>query len=236
MGKKRMFSKDIVRSDAFLSMPLSTQTLYFHLMMETDDDGLVGNSIAIKRMIGASDDDLKLLAARGFLIVFDSGVIAVKHFGMQNTVRKDRRVPTAYIDEFSQLALKENGSYTLRANQVATKWQPCDNHVTTNWQPTDNQMTAQYKLSKDKLSKDSCCCIDNVSSSDTDDNNNGDSSKSRLAEIRELLEAKGMPKSERQSFLDYNCAEHGDEAVLSMSDEKIAYLAGRWMACSNSRK
>lgn len=135
----------IIDSDAFLDMPLSSQALYFHLNMRADDDGFVNNPRKIQRMLGCSDDDLKLLLAKRFVIGFDSGVIVIKHWKMHNTLRKDRYNPTQYQDEYKALTIKENNSYTenLTGNQVATSWQP-----------NGNQVVPQYKLSKDKLSKD----------------------------------------------------------------------------------
>lgn len=125
MAVKRMFSMKIVDSDAFLDMPMTTQCLYFHLNMRADDDGFVGNPKRIQRLIGASDDDLKLLIAKRFVLCFDSGVIVIKHWRMHNTIRKDRYTRTVYIDELNSLVLKENNSYTdniiENGNQMATK-------------------------------------------------------------------------------------------------------------------
>lgn len=64
MAERRMFAKTIIDSDAFLDMPLSTQCLYFHLNMRADDDGFINNPKKIQRMIGASDDDLKVLMSK----------------------------------------------------------------------------------------------------------------------------------------------------------------------------
>ena len=130
MAEKRMFTKKIVDSDAFLDMPPSTQALYFHLNMRADDDGFVNNPKRIQRMTGASDDDLKLLIAKRFLICFDNGIIVIKHWRMHNALRKDRYKQTQYGQELSLLDIKENGSYTEKkhlGNQMATKWQPNDN-------------------------------------------------------------------------------------------------------------
>lgn len=103
----------IVDSDAFLDMPLSTQCLYFHLNMRADDDGFIGNPKRIMKVVGASDDDLKLLIAKRFLLTFEDGVIVIKHWRMHNTLSKNRYQQTHYLDEKSMLKLKENGSYTL---------------------------------------------------------------------------------------------------------------------------
>ena len=130
MAEKRMFTQKIIDSDAFLDMPLSSQALYFHLNMRADDDGFVNNPKRIQRTIGASEDDLKLLIVKRFVIGFESGVIVIKHWKMHNTLRKDRYNPTQYQEELSTLALKENNSYTEKAvDGLATTWQPNGNHL-----------------------------------------------------------------------------------------------------------
>ena len=113
MAERRMFSKTIVDSDAFLDMPLSTQALYFHLSMRADDDGFLNNAKKIQKIIGASDDDLKLLIIKRFVIAFDDGIIVVKHWRMNNYLRRDRYTPTVYQEEFKMLGIKDNGAYTL---------------------------------------------------------------------------------------------------------------------------
>lgn len=143
MAERRMFTTKIVDSDAFMDMPLSTQSLYFHLSMRADDDGFVNNPKKIQRMIGASEDDLKLLIAKRFILAFESGVIVIKHWRMHNLLRKDRYNPTQYQEEFKMLSLKENGAYTEHGNQL-----------TTSWQPKDNQLATQDSIGKDSIGKD----------------------------------------------------------------------------------
>lgn len=113
MANKRMFTMKIVDTDAFLDMPLSTQCLYFHLNMRADDDGFIGNPKRIEKIIGANDDDLKLLIAKRFVILFDDGVIVIKHWRMHNTLSRDRYIETSYTDKKKKLLLKDNGSYSL---------------------------------------------------------------------------------------------------------------------------
>ena len=135
VAEKRMFTKKITDSDAFLDMPMSTQCLYFHLNMNADDDGFVNNPKKIQRMIGASDDDVRILLSKSFILCFDNGVIVIKHWRMHNTLRKDRYKATTYQEEFNTLGLKENGTYT--------------------WQPNGNQVATQYRLEENSLDKDS---------------------------------------------------------------------------------
>ena len=144
MAERRMFTKKIVDSDAFLDMPLSTQSLYFHLNMRADDDGFVNNPKKIQRMIGASEDDLKLLLAKRFILGFENGIVVIKHWRMHNLLRKDRYNPTQYIEEMNTLALNDNGAYTEK---------PTDNLLTTTWQPNDNQMATQDRIGKDSIDK-----------------------------------------------------------------------------------
>jgi hypothetical protein len=121
MAQKRMFTMNIVDSDAFLDMPLSSQCLYFHLNMRADDDGFIGNPKRIQKIVGASEDDLKLLIAKRFILVFEDGVIVIKHWRMHNTIRSDRYNATQYQDELALLSIKDNKSYSLSSgNQLAT--------------------------------------------------------------------------------------------------------------------
>lgn len=133
MPEKRMFTKKITESDAFLDMPLSTQCLYFHLNMNADDDGFVNNPRRIMRTIGASEDDLKILIAKAFVLTFESGVIVIKHWRMHNTLRNDRYKPTDYREELALLDLKENKAYT--------------------WQPNGNQLEPQPNLTQPNPTK-----------------------------------------------------------------------------------
>ena len=112
MAERRMFAKTIIDSDAFLDMPLSAQALYFHLSMRADDDGFVNNPKKIQRMVGASDDDCKLLVMKRFILTFESGIIVIKHWKIHNYIQKDRYKETVYLSEKSTLSLNENNAYT----------------------------------------------------------------------------------------------------------------------------
>lgn len=146
MAERRMFTMKIVDSDAFLDMPLSAQALYFHLNMRADDDGFVNNPKKIQRMVGANDDDLKMLIAKRFILAFDSGIVVIKHWRMHNLLRKDRYHPTQYQDELKLLCLKNNLAYTEQKNSLATTWQPADNQVAT-----------ETRLGQDSIGKSNSC-------------------------------------------------------------------------------
>lgn len=150
MAERRMFTQKIIDSDAFLDMPLSTQALYFHLNMRADDDGFVNNPKRIQRTIGASEDDLKLLFAKRFVIGFESGVLVIKHWRMHNTLRKDRYNPTQYQEELALLDVKDNNAYTERLPELP---EPKNESVATTWKPPGNHPATQYSIGKDSIDK-----------------------------------------------------------------------------------
>lgn len=147
MAERRMFAKKITESDAFLDMPSSTQMLYFHLSMNADDDGFVNNPKKIQRMCGASDDDFKLLIAKSFVILFESGNIVIKHWKMHNYIQSDRYRPTDYVDEKSMLGVKKNKAYTLDESKMYTK---CIQDVSVG-----KDSIGKVRLGEDSIVKDS---------------------------------------------------------------------------------
>ena len=156
MAERRMFAKTIIDSDAFLDMPMSARLLYYDLSMRADDDGFINNPKRIQRTIGASEDDLKLLLVKRFVIGFENGVIVIKHWRMHNTLRKDRYNPTQYQDELAMLEVKDNNAYTerfLEIPDVPVLPEPKIESVATTWQPTGNQLEPQYSKDKDSIDK-----------------------------------------------------------------------------------
>jgi hypothetical protein len=99
MANRRMFSKTITNSSAFLMMPLSSQALYMHLGMNADDDGYC-EFFGIQRMCGANQDDLKLLHAKGFVQVFDEKVLIIRDWTENNYIQKDRYQKSRYLDVY----------------------------------------------------------------------------------------------------------------------------------------
>lgn len=176
LAQKRMFTMKIVDSDAFLDMPATTQCLYFHLNMRADDDGFIGNPKRIMKITGASEDDLRLLIAKRFVLTFEDGVIVIKHWRMHNTLSRDRYTETSYIDEKRMLLLKENGSYSLASGNVIddTKLIERSNRQTHNRRTIDATKTHAEKdigldkdidIDKEKdnkliVSKDTICQTD----------------------------------------------------------------------------
>ena len=146
MAERRMFHTSVVESDGFLDLPVSSQALYFHLNMRADDDGFINNPKRIQRTIGASEDDLKLLIAKRFVICFENGVIVIKHWRMHNTLRKDRYNPTHYQEQLAMLEVKGNNAYTEKE---------CGNHLVTIRQPNGNHLEPQYSIDKYSIDKNS---------------------------------------------------------------------------------
>lgn len=134
-----MFSKKITDTDLFLDMPMSAQCLYFHLNMEADDDGFLGNAKTVRRKIGASEDDFKLLMAKEFIIPFESGVVVIKDWKIHNYIQKDRYNRTMFFEEKSMLTLDENNRYRFMDTG-------CIQDVSS--------VDTQVRLGKDRLVKD----------------------------------------------------------------------------------
>ena len=110
MAQRRMFSLQVVDTDKFMDMPLSARLLYYELGMRADDDGFVASVNRIARTVGCSKEDITTLTDNGYLLTFDSGVIVIKHWKMNNYIQGDRYHRTIYTKEFNSLYC-ENGTY-----------------------------------------------------------------------------------------------------------------------------
>ena len=204
MAQRRMFSKKITETDLFLDMPMSAQCLYFHLNMSADDDGFIGNAKTIRRMIGASEDDLKLLLAKEFLIPFDNGVVVIKDWKIHNYIQKDRYNETIYKDEKASLVENENKQYQ-RLSHMDTK---CIQNVSS----TDTQV----RLGKDRLGKD----IKEI----PQPSNDGQSTSERF----EVLWKQYPKKQGKKKALDYykRALKNGatDEVIMQGIEDYKKYL------------
>ncbi len=186
MAEKRMFTKKITTSDDFIAMPHSSQNLYFHLNMEADDEGFVNGVKRIMRTINANEDDLKILITKRFVLVFESGVIVIKHWKLHNTIRSDRWKPTDYIAEKSQLLEKNNGVYTECL-------------------PNDNQMSTIGMHSIDKIRLDKYS-IDKISIEDVEQVTTPKRKSKFVKPTKEQLEnyiTEKELKVDAQMFLDH---------------------------------
>ena len=156
MAERRMFAKTIIDSDAFLDMPLTTQALYFHLSMRADDDGFVNNPKKIQRMVGASDDDAKLLIAKQFIIPFESGVVVIRHWKIHNYIKNDRYKPSVCTEEKAQLTLTSSGIYEVELGciQTGSRLEPSCIQPGSNSDTQDRLGKDRLELGKNRVGKD----------------------------------------------------------------------------------
>lgn len=146
MAQRRMLNVNLISSDDFCNLPHMAQLLYLHLNMNADDDGLVGNATRIMRSLGIQKRYLATLTDNGYLIPFESGVVAITHWHCNNHIRKDRYVKTRYINELSKLKIDNGEIYKLLDF-------PGENG--TFGQPNDNQSAPQYSIDKESIGKNS---------------------------------------------------------------------------------
>ena len=123
MASKRMFAREQVESDAFSSLGLTSQALFFHICLAADDWGAVASPNRVARGIGASAKDLKALTDGGFLIVFDSGVMVVRDWWLHNTITPARRKDSTHRAELAELDIVD-GVYVRKAGPVQVQLIP----------------------------------------------------------------------------------------------------------------
>lgn len=207
MANRRMFSLKIIDTDLFLDMSISARLLYYDLSMRADDDGFVASPKKIQRMVGASDDDLKILIAKQFIIPFDSGICVIKHWRVHNYIQKDRYNPTFYKLEMSMLQ-HNNGTYKLVDTQ-------CIQDVSKEYP----QVKLELDKSKDRLdnniSKDIC-------------------SSSKLQSIINKWNSLGISQikiiqGNRLKLLKSRMKEFGEKSILEAIDNvnKSSFLQGQ---------
>ena len=174
MAQRRMFSKKITETDKFLEMPLSSQALYFHLSMGADDEGFIDRAKTIQRTIGASDDDMKLLIAKGFLIPFESGVVVIRHWRIHNYIQADRFQKTIHEKERNQLEYDSSKTAQLK---------PLDECIRN-----VSKMDTQVRLGKDRLDKDRLDIYSRVSDETPTASESEEEQLKLSAKTKEILE------------------------------------------------
>lgn len=152
MANRRMLNKTVVESDPFFEMPADSQALYMHLVLNADDEGFVGNPETIRRMTGFSKDSLKLLIAKGFLISFQSGVVVVTHWEMQNKIQPSRKTKTIFTDEKGLLLVDEQGKYLIFNNSSEPCQQDTDK-MSEECQRVADKTSEQVSIGKDSIDK-----------------------------------------------------------------------------------
>lgn len=148
MARKRMLDLSVIDTDCFLDLPVTAQNLYFHSSMRADDDGFVANIRKIMDISKANKDDVNILVARGFFLLFDDGVIVIRHWRLNNYIRKDRYVPTIYQDKKEKLSINSSGVYNLG--------QPMVYQMATNGQPSivENSIVNSSSNNKEEINKE----------------------------------------------------------------------------------
>ena len=143
MAQRRMVSLKIVDTDKFLEMPQTAQCLYFHLLVRADDDGFIGSVRKIMRILGNTDDDLKILIAKQYVIPFQSGVCVIKDWLIHNYIRSDRYNETIYKNEKLLINKGEDASYELK-----------NKNGKPNVIPLVDKRDTQVRLGKDNIDKE----------------------------------------------------------------------------------
>lgn len=161
MAERRMMSKSIIKSDTFLDMPATTQNLYFHMLLDADDDGFINAPKSIMRMIGAKDDDMKVLAAKQFVIPFESGVVVIKDWKIHNYIQNDRYKPST-LPERDLLNIQKDKTYTLKGD-VSRMDTECIQTVSIG-----KDRLGKVRLGKDRIGKDSIDTLCHVTHDDVD--------------------------------------------------------------------
>lgn len=156
-----MMSKSIIKSDTFLDMPATTQNLYFHMLLDADDDGFINAPKSIMRMIGAKDDDMKVLAAKQFVIPFESGVVVIKDWKIHNYIQNDRYKPST-LPERDLLNIQKDKTYTLKSD-VSRMDTECIQTVSIG-----KDRLGKVRLGKDRIGKDSIDTLCHVTHDDMD--------------------------------------------------------------------
>ena len=144
MAERRMMSKAVIETDMFMDMPMSSQCLYFHLLLRADDDGFIKNPSAIRREVGCGEDDMKLLVAKQFILPFDTGVIVIRHWKIHNYIRKDMYHPTECQSEKSLLT--GGADKTAYTPSEQAQMQGCNIVVTDTLQTCNNDVTGSSQV------------------------------------------------------------------------------------------
>lgn len=134
-----MFALDVIDTDRFCEMPISARLLYYELGMRGDDEGFVQNPKKIMLTTGTTADDLKILAAKGYVILFDSGVLVITHWRQNNFIQKDRFHETTCLAEKAQIQTTDSKIYELL---------PSGNKLDTPCIRTVSDLEAQIRLDK----------------------------------------------------------------------------------------
>lgn len=161
MAERRMMAKSVIETDHFMDMPMSSQCLYFHLLLRADDDGFIKNPSAIRREVGCGEDDMKLLVAKRFILPFDTGVIVIRHWKIHNYIRKDMYHPTECQAERGLLT--GGADKTAYAPKEGVQIQGRNVIVTDSLQDCNGIVTDASQACNDHVTDSSRSCAEPVS-------------------------------------------------------------------------
>ena len=219
MAERRMFARSIVLSDAFLDMPMSARCLYFTLGMLADDDGFVGNPKSIMRQCGSSIDDLNILLAKRYVLGFETGVIVIKHWRINNFLRNDRHHDTTYVEEMETLTLDEKGAYTeLEKQKVLDFGLPSGNQLVDR-RDTENSIGKDRLNNNISSSKDSEIVVEKIDDSQNIEEN----------------DSKNIEKDTKDNIPYKNICSYWNErtkdvlpSVISLTKTRREHIRQRW--------
>ena len=93
-----------------------------------------------------------MLIAKGFLISFQSGVVVVTHWEMQNKIQPSRKTKTIFTDEKGLLLVDEQGKYLIFNNSSEPCQQDADK-MSEECQRVADKTSEQVSIGKDSIDK-----------------------------------------------------------------------------------
>ncbi len=191
MAKRRMFMENIIESDDFKKLPFGAQVLYFHLNMQADDDGLVGNAASTMRSVGIKQKSFDILAEKNYIITFKSGIVAITHWLSHNHIRKDRKTPTRFKEEFSSIQAVNDEYYSkldnIQKNQGVSALFAADNAAQVSKDKDSEVKDSTVKYSTDE-SSEAKTSSDEYSSENTDISTNGSNTQTGVIDEEEEMD------------------------------------------------
>ena len=209
-----MLSKKIFQSRKFLMMPFEAQALYTHLILSSDDDGVV-EAFPIVRMIGAKEDSLGLLVVKKFILPLnDDMVYFITDFEEQNKIRADRVQPSRYRE-----LLLEKTDMVVDGKRVTGQKKYIDGQVSDKCLTNDGQVSDKcpHSIGKDRIVEDSIGEYSLVESRSVD--NDDDAGQKSFSKI---IKDSNIKINERhtQMLMDYIALDHFTIPMIQYAVEK----------------
>ena len=213
MAQRRMMSLKVIDTDDFLDMPMSARLLYYDLNMRADDDGFVSSPKKIQRMIGASEDDYKVLLTKQFIIPFDSGICVIRHWRVHNYIQKDRYSPTIYEEQKKHLETDKNGIYKKMDTECIQNGYISDTQVRLGKVRLEKEKEKEKKVNKKKTFDD---LINNYTS-----NNQLQETLTEYIKMRINKRAKPTNRALELVFMDLDKLSDNDSEKIQILENSI---------------